>query len=62
MKLVLDANVALKTVLPEADSGRASRLIADYIALARRASCRVVTADLRLLNTFPGDTISLLAI
>ena len=134
MKLVLDSNVALKTVLPEADSARAIRLIADYkqgvhellepdvfpvevghaltraerqkriqppdgwrfwnaimadapalhsylpamqvgfglsstmrvglydclyIALARRESCRVVTADQRLLNTFPGDTISL---
>jgi predicted nucleic acid-binding protein len=134
MKLVLDSNVALKTVLPEADSGRAIRLIADfkqglhellapdffpvevghaltraerqkriqppdgwrfwnsimadapallphlpvmqvafglssamrvglydclYVALARTESCRVVTADQRLLNTFPGDTISL---
>jgi predicted nucleic acid-binding protein len=137
MKLVLDSSVALKTVLPEADSPQAMRLIADYkrgvhdllapdffpvevghaltraerqkriqppdgwrfwnaimadapvlhpylpvmqvafglsstlrvglydclyIALARHESCRVVTADQRLLNTFPGDTISLLAI
>lgn len=30
MKLVLDSSVALKTVLPEADSARAIRLIADY--------------------------------
>lgn len=137
MKLVLDSSVALKTVLPEVDSGRAVRLIADYkrgfhellapdffpvevghaltraerqkriqppdgwrfwnsimadapallaylpvmpvafslsstmrlglydclyIALARRESCRVVTADQRLLSAFPGDTIALQAI
>ena len=137
MKFVLDSNVALKTVLPEADSGHAIQLIADYrqglhellapdvfpvevghaltraerqkriqppdgwrfwnaimadapdlqpylpmmqvafglsstmhvglydclyVALARRESCRVVTADQRLLNVFPADTISLLSI
>lgn len=137
MKFVLDSNVALKTVLPEADSHRAIRLIAEYkqgvhdlvapdvfpvevgraltraerqkriqppdgwrfwnaimvdgpvlrlylplmqvafglssamriglydclyVALARREVCRVVTADQRLLNTFPSDTISLLSI
>jgi predicted nucleic acid-binding protein len=33
-----------------------------YIALARRESCRVVTADQRLLSAFPGDTIALQAI
>lgn len=137
MKFVLDSSVALKTVLPEADSGRAIQLIANYkrglhellapdifaveighaltraerqkriqppdgwrfwnaimvdapdlyahlplmriafglsstirvglddclyVALARHESCRVVTADQRLLNAFPGDTISLQAI
>lgn len=30
MKLVLDSNVALKTVLPEADSARAIQLVADF--------------------------------
>lgn len=137
MKLILDSNVALKTVLPEADSARAIQLVADYkhglhellapgvfpvevghaltraerqkriqppdgwrfwnaimadapalhpylkvmqvafdlsstlrvglydclyIALAKREQCRVVTADQRLLNTFPAETISLLSI
>lgn len=137
MKLVLDSNVALKTVLPEADSARAIRLIADYkqglhkllapdvfpvevghaltraerqkriqppdgwrfwnaimadapalypylpmmqvafglsstmrvglydclyLALAQRELCRVVTADQRLLNAFPADTIALSAV
>jgi predicted nucleic acid-binding protein len=137
MKLVLDSNVALKTVLPESDSGHAIRLIADYkqglhellapdvfpvevghaltraerqkriqppdgwrfwnaimvdaptlhpclpvmqvafglsstlrvglydclyVALARRESCRVVTADQRLLSVFPNDTIPLQSI
>ena len=30
-----------------------------YIALAEREHCRVVTADQRLVNTFPAQTISL---
>lgn len=30
-----------------------------YIALAKVEQCRVITADQRLLNTFPGDTTSL---
>lgn len=30
-----------------------------YIALAEREHCRVVTADQRLLNTFPTVAISL---
>lgn len=30
-----------------------------YVALAEREQCRVVTADQRLLNTFPAQTISL---
>lgn len=30
-----------------------------YVALARLEQCRVITADQRLLNTFPGDTTSL---
>lgn len=30
-----------------------------YVALARVEQCRVVTADQRLLNTFPGDTTAL---
>jgi predicted nucleic acid-binding protein len=30
-----------------------------YIALAEQEQCRVVTADQRLLNTFPAQTIAL---
>lgn len=30
-----------------------------YVAVARVEQCRVITADQRLLNTFPGDTTSL---
>lgn len=30
-----------------------------YIVLARAEQCRVITADQRLLNTFPGDTTPL---
>jgi predicted nucleic acid-binding protein len=30
-----------------------------YVALAEREQCRLVTADKRLINTFPGETIAL---
>jgi predicted nucleic acid-binding protein len=33
-----------------------------YIALAEQERCRVVTADQRLLNTFPAQTISLASV
>lgn len=33
-----------------------------YVALAEKEQCRVVTADQRFLNTFPGQTISLASV
>lgn len=64
MKYVLDASIAVKWVLlaKAVDMASQARIgVYDclYVALARLEQCRVITADQRLLNTFPGDTTSL---
>jgi predicted nucleic acid-binding protein len=70
MRYVLDSSVALKVSLPEPDSAKAIQLRDDfrngiheliclYVALGEQEQCEVVSADQRLVNTFPGRVIPL---
>ncbi len=68
-KFVVDANVAIKWVLPEIHTDIALRLLDDddnillvpdcvYLALAVTNSCQMVTADERFFNALSSDSLA----
>ena len=48
MKYVLDASVAIKWVIVEPDSNKATDCL--YVALAEREGCELLTADTKLIT------------